>query len=78
MLQLSELTQMIEEATQALPGSVSAETDLGSLDGWDSMGLVIFIDLAQSKAGVEVAVHDLRACAKPPDVLALIHKLAAA
>ncbi|MBI5432543.1 MAG: hypothetical protein HZA52_06915 [Planctomycetes bacterium] len=74
----TELQAMIEEATQALPGTVTAATELGTLDGWDSMGLVIFIELVQSKAGVEIAVHDLRACARPTDVFALVHKVAAA
>jgi hypothetical protein len=72
MLELSDVTAMIEEATQALPGSVSAATDLGSLDGWDSMGLVIFIELVQSRTGTELAVHDLRACSLAPEVLSLI------
>lgn len=77
MTTIEQLTGMIEEATQALPGTVASETDLGSLDGWDSMGLVIFIDLVQTQLGVEVAVHDLRACSHPPEVLALIERVAA-
>lgn len=78
MLTQAELHALIEEATQALPGTVSPKTELGTLDGWDSMGLVIFIELVQSKAGVELSVHDLRACGKPDEVLSLIHKVAAA
>lgn len=78
VLTQSDLNAMIEEATQALPGSVSPQTELGTLDGWDSMGLVIFIELVQSRTGAELSVHDLRACAKPPEVLALVHKVAAA
>jgi hypothetical protein len=72
---IEELNAMIEEATQALPGSVSAATDLGSLDGWDSMGLVIFIELAQSRTGLEIAVHDLRACSRPPEIAALLERM---
>lgn len=71
-IELSDLTALIEEAVQALPGSVAPDTDLGTLDGWDSMGLVIFIELVQTKTGVELAVHDLRACSRPPEVVALI------
>jgi len=71
-LELSDLTALIEEAVQALPGRVAPDTDLGTLDGWDSMGLVIFIELVQSRTGVELAVHDLRACSRPPEVAALI------
>lgn len=72
-IEIAELTALIEEAVQALPGSVEPDTDLGGLDGWDSMGLVIFIELVQTKTGVELAVHDLRACSRPPEVAALIH-----
>ena len=71
-LAIDELTAMIEEAIQALPGSVSAATDLGTLDGWDSMGLVIFIELAQTRTGIELAVHDLRACSTATEVLVLL------
>lgn len=78
MLSQPDLNAMIEEATQAMPGTVSAATELGTLDGWDSMGLVIFIELAQAKTGAEISVHDLRACARPPDVLALVNRVAAA
>jgi hypothetical protein len=72
ILALDELLPLIEEAVQAMPGSVKADTDLGTLDGWDSMGLVIFIELVQGRTGVELAVHDLRACSTAPEVLALI------
>ena len=71
-LELSELTALIEEAVQALPGRVAPDTNLGTLDGWDSMGLVIFIELVQSRTGVELALHGLRACATPREVAALI------
>ena len=77
MPSLVQLTPLIEEATQAMAGSVSADTDLGTLDGWDSMGLVIFIELAQSQLGVELAVHDLRACTRPAEILALVERVAA-
>ncbi len=77
MPSLAQLTPLIEEATQALAGSVNAQTDLGTLDGWDSMGLVIFIELAQSQLGVELAVHDLRACTRPGEILGLIERVAA-
>lgn len=77
-IESAELSALIEEAVQALPGSVQADTDLGTLDGWDSMGLVIFIELVQSKTGVELAVHDLRACSRPTEIVALIDGAASA
>ena len=71
---IEQLNAMIEEATQALPDTVTSATDLGSLDGWDSMGLVIFIDLVQTQVGIEIAVHDLRACSHSHEVLAMIER----
>jgi hypothetical protein len=36
---------MLEEATQAEPGSLSAAQVLKELEGWDSLGVVMFIGL---------------------------------
>lgn len=72
------MSSLIEEAIQALPGSVGGETQLGNLDGWDSMGLVIFIELVQERTGAVLAVHDLRACASPADVSVLIGRVLSA
>ena len=58
-----------------IPGAKEA-MPLAALDGWDSMGVVLFIDEIQSRAGVEVAVHDLRACSRSTDLLNLIQDLA--
>ncbi len=41
MVSVSQVALMIEEAIQAVPGSVDDSIRLGNLDGWDSMGLVI-------------------------------------
>ena len=64
----------VAATTQAIPGSVAAAAALGDLSGWDSMGLVIFIELVQNRTGVQLAVHDLRACAHPADLLELIDR----
>jgi acyl carrier protein len=74
MISIEQLTGLVEEATQSTPGKVSAGTELASLDGWDSMGLVVFVELVQSQVDVELAVHELRACATPAEVLGLIQR----
>jgi acyl carrier protein len=76
MLAIADIASMIEEAIQAVPGTVDESTNLGSLTGWDSMGLVIFIELTQERAGKALAVHDLRACANCADVLRAIEAAA--
>jgi acyl carrier protein len=78
MIAIEQLTGLVEEATQSLPGKVGPDTELATLDGWDSMGLVVFVELVQSKVGVELAVHELRACATPAQVLELIRRQLAA
>lgn len=57
--------QILEEATQSLPGTVERDCDLRTLDGWDSMGMVMFMGLLDERAGVELTVHELRACETP-------------
>ncbi len=74
MIELGQVVAMIEEATQAIPGSVATDCRLGDLSGWDSMGLVIFIELVQNETGAQLAVHELRACASPAELVTLIDK----
>ena len=73
-MELEQLHALLEETTQSLPGTLTAETDLTLLDGWDSMGIVLFIDTVTARVGVELAVHELRGCTYSPDVLELIRR----
>jgi len=77
MIEIQKTVELIEEATQALPGSVAADTPLGSLDGWDSMGMVIFLGLVKEEIDVELKVHDLRACTDCSAVRDLVQRIAA-
>jgi len=78
VLSIEELCALVEDATQSMPGRVVAGTELATLDGWDSMGLVVFIGLIQDRAQLELLVHELRACATPVDVHELIRRELAA
>lgn len=78
MLRVEELNALVEEATQSMPGTVTVETDLARLDGWDSMGLVIFIDSVKGRTEVELAVHELRACSSTEAIRELISRAARA
>lgn len=51
--------RLLEESTQAEPHSLSPEQFLRDIEGWDSMGMVMFIGLAKEKLGAELSVHDL-------------------
>ena len=58
----AELAPLLEEATQSEQGSVGEATVLLDLEGWDSMGMVMFIAWVEERFGVELSVHDLREC----------------
>lgn len=73
-----EVLVFLEEATQALPGSVQAPTRLLDLSGWDSMGMVMFMGLVRDKCGVELSVYDLRECANAADLARAIERRARA
>lgn len=62
----------LEEATQSLPGAIAAETDLSGLDGWDSMGMVMFMGIVAEEHEVELSVHDLRTCTRASELFELI------
>lgn len=63
-----DLAPLLEESTQAESGSLPAATALLDLDGWDSMGMVMFIALVEEQFGVELSVHDLRECESAGDL----------
>ncbi len=65
---------MLEEATQAEPGSLSSEQVLKELEGWDSLGVVMFIGLVLEHFALEISVHEIRDCGT---VAALEARLAA-
>ena len=65
----AKVQALLEEATQALEGSLSTEQVLRELDGWDSMGMVMFIGLVQRNLSVELSVHDLHESETVADLL---------
>ena len=62
-LSADQVLPLIEEAIQATPGKIAHETVLEGLDGWDSMGMVLFMGLVHERTGVELSVYELRGCA---------------
>lgn len=49
----------LEDATQSLPGSIRPETELKTLEGWDSLAFVSFIAAVQDRFGVDLTAEDL-------------------
>ncbi len=65
---------ILEEATQAPENSIELTQLLPGLEGWDSMGMVMFIGMVKLKCSVELTVHDLRECVSVADLQALVSK----
>lgn len=54
--------ELLEEATLSDPGTFPVSTPLHEVEGWDSMGMVMFISLVTERFRVELTAHDLREC----------------
>jgi acyl carrier protein len=69
-----EFIASIEELLEIDPGSISLETQLDSLEQWDSLAFVSFLALADSKYGVRVTPTELRASKSIADLMKLVEK----
>ena len=56
------VTELLEEATMSDPGTIAPDASLPDVEGWDSMGMVMFISLVTERYGVELSAHDIREC----------------
>lgn len=65
---------MLEEATQADPGSLAPTQVLKELEGWDSLGVVMFIGLVLEHLGLEISVHEIRDCVRVADLEARLRE----
>ncbi len=52
----------LEDATQSLPGRITPDTALRTLEGWDSLAFVSFTSAVHERLGVELRAEDLLAC----------------
>ncbi len=68
------VVELLEEATQAIAGTIEPDCDLRTLDGWDSMGMVMFMGLSNEHLRVELTVHELRSAATPLDLVRKIEE----
>ena len=67
--------ELLEEATQAEAGDTPQGQVLKEMEGWDSMGMVLFIGLVTEHLGVELSVHDLRESATAADLCGRVEAL---
>ena len=57
---IESIVELLEEATLNEAASLSLTDDLVGIGGWDSMGMVLFIGLAQEHYRVTLSVADIR------------------
>ncbi len=68
----AKVRALLEESTQAAVGSLEPSQVLKELEGWDSLGVVMFIGLVLEHLGIELAVHEIRECLLVSDLEALV------
>jgi acyl carrier protein len=52
----------LEEILEGEPGSIKGNEELDAVKGWDSLGVLSFIAMADSVLGRTVAATDLERC----------------
>ena len=71
-LTTDDVLRCLEDATQSAPGSLAPSTDLATVDGWDSMGMVMFMGIVTERTGIELSVQDFRTATSPAAIAELI------
>jgi acyl carrier protein len=69
-----EFIASIEELLEIDPGSISLATQLDSLQEWDSLAVVSFLAMADSKYGVRVTPTELHESNSIADLMKLVEK----
>lgn len=62
----------IETAIQAEPGSLTESAKLPDLNGWDSLGIVSFIEEVLGRFGVQLPVDDVLECATVNELVEMV------
>jgi acyl carrier protein len=71
-MHIQTLITLLEDATQNLPGSVTAQTSLAALEGWDSMGLVAFVQLVCEQVNIELDAEALGTCRTVTELFTMV------
>lgn len=64
--------EVIEEATEGAPGSISDDMVLTALEGWDSLAVVSLMALVDERFEVLLAPEAIRRCTTVADLVALL------
>ncbi len=66
------IIKAIETATQADPGSLVETAKLPGFNGWDSLGIVSFIDEVLQNFGIELPVDDILECGTVHELVEMV------
>jgi len=64
----------MEELLEVDVGALTSQTELASIEQWDSLAFVSFLAMADSKYGIKVAPSELRQCKTVGDLMKLVNK----
>jgi acyl carrier protein len=76
MITIDEVVRFLEESSLMIPGRIEPNTALRALSDWDSMGMIMFINLVHKRTGIRFRVSDLTHCETPEAFLKLVHERA--
>lgn len=68
----TEFYGLLDEITEAAPGTVKGTETLRALEGWDSLALVSFIAVVDERFGVTLPAAKLQKCTTVEDLVALL------
>ncbi len=71
-MHIQAIIASLEEATQNMPGQINADTKLVAIDGWDSMGVVSFVQIIFEQSKIELDAEALAACHTVSELHALM------
>jgi len=66
------IIEAIENAIQAEAGSLAESTTLRGLSGWDSLGIVAFIDEVLQSFRIELPVDDILECGTVHELVEMV------
>lgn len=71
---LQELITVLENATQSMPGTIGASASLMGVSGWDSMGVVSFVEEIGETWGFEIDGEAVGQCATVIELHGLVQR----
>ncbi|MBL8214970.1 MAG: acyl carrier protein [Bryobacterales bacterium] len=69
----TEFFQRVEEVLSE-PHALDGDTQLSTVEGWDSLAFVTFIAMVDDSYGAAVSVQELLACKTAEDLAALVER----